>query len=293
MKIAVFPKTCARAGIPVMDAFIKSIKNDEVMVCENHERPDADAVVIWSVLLNLYGRKPIYDHYTKKGTKIIVIEVGGIIRNRSWRIGINGINREAEFGNKDCDSSRLKKLHLDPKPWKKERGNNIIICTQNENSAAWLNIKMLDWVEQTLDWIYNQNSRYHVILRPHPRHRIDFDYFQKKYHTKGNANISVSVPQHTGNKDEVDFKQIIQNAHCVINYNSNPAIEAVLEGIPVYVDQSSLCWPVGNSIGGDINNPTMPDRAKWLNEISYCEWFIDEIRKGIPWQRLRPTLING
>lgn len=287
MKIAVFPKTCARAGIPVMDAFIKSIKDDEVMVCENHERPDADAVVIWSVLLNLYGRKPIYDHYTKKGTKIIVIEVGGIIRNQSWRIGINGINREAEFGNKNCDNSRLKKLQLDPKPWKKERGNNIIICTQNENSAAWPKIKMLDWCEQVLQWIRSQSPN-HIILRPHPRHRLNFDHLMRKY-----GEMSVSFPQNTGNKDEVDFKQIIQNAHCVINYNSNPAIESVLEGVPVYVDESSLCWPVGNSIGGDINNPVMPDRTTWLNEISYCEWFIDEIRKGIPWQRLRPNLTNG
>ena len=107
MKIAIFKKTCAQAGIPVMEAFIKSLSNEDYQLYENHERPDADVVVIWSVLLNLYNRKPIYDYYTQRGTKILVLEVGGIKRNESWRIGINGINRDAEYGNQNVDDKRL------------------------------------------------------------------------------------------------------------------------------------------------------------------------------------------
>ena len=157
MKIAIFKKTCAQAGIPVMEAFIKSLSNEDYKIYENHERPDVDVIVIWSVLLNLYGRKPIYDYYTKRGTKILVLEVGGIKRNESWRIGINGINRDAEYGNKDVDNKRLEKLGLQTNPWK--QGNDIIICTQNEYSAAWPNIKMIDWVEKTVKWIRSQSKR--------------------------------------------------------------------------------------------------------------------------------------
>ena len=37
----------------------------------------------------------------------------------------------------------------------------------------------------------------------------------------------------------------------------------------------------------------MPDRKHWLNKLSYCEWYIDEIEKGIPWRRLKPKLLDG
>ena len=44
---------------------------------------------------------------------------------------------------------------------------------------------------------------------------------------------------------------------------------------------------------GDVNSPAKPDRTEWLKKISYTEWFIEEIRQGIPWKRLRQNLIAG
>ena len=82
MKIAVFKDTAAKAGKPIMDAFIQSLEGEDYVVCTNDKRPEVDVVVIWSVLLNMYGRKPIYDYYKNKA-QIIVIEVGGLIRNKT------------------------------------------------------------------------------------------------------------------------------------------------------------------------------------------------------------------
>ena len=122
-------------------------------------------------------------------------------------------------------------------------------------------------------------------MRPHPRHRINFDKI-----LNSNYNVELCVPKNTGNKDEVDFEKYLSNAFAVVNYNSNPAIESVLAGVPVFVDKSSLCWSVGNPIGSDIEKPIMPDRTKWLQELSYCEWFVDEIEKGLPWARIKPLI---
>ena len=108
--------------------------------------------------------------------------------------------------------------------------------------------------------------------------------------------ILVSQPKRiklVGSTDEVDFTSALNRAHAVVNYNSNPAIESVLAGVPVYVDTSSLCWDVGNPIGGDLNNPAKPDRTEWLKQISYTEWFVEEIKQGLPWKRLKPRLIAG
>ena len=287
MKIAVFPKTSAMAGKPVMAAFIESLRQDNFVICENHERPDADVVVMWSWLLGMYGRDAIYNHYKKTNTKFVILEVGALQRNTTWKVAINGINRDADFGNQTVDDARLKLFDLSVKDWH-SKGDHVIVCGQNERSIAWDQGATAKWVNKITDWIRSNTDR-PIWFRPHPRFPIKFSDADKK-------NIFVSQPKKlnfAGNIDEVDFAQAIVQAHAVVNYNSNPAIESVLSGVPVYVDQSSLCWPVGNALGSDIENPVKPDRTEWCKQISYTEWFVEEIRQGLPWQRLKQRLIAG
>ena len=285
MKIAVFPETCAQAGKPIMAAFIDSIKNEDVIICNNNERPQADVVVMWSWLLGIYGRDDIYNHYKGK-VKFVILEVGALKRNTSWKVAINGINRDADFGNQQVDDNRLKLFDLIPSAWH-EHGQHIIVCGQNEKSIAWNQGNMEQWANKMIEWIRSQTDR-PIWFRPHPRFLVHFKQMKEK-------KIFVSTPKRiklVGSTDEVDFTQSLQNAFAVVNFNSNPAIESVLSGVPVYVDQSSLCWEVGNPIGGDLSNPAKPDRTEWLKRISYTEWFIEEIRQGTPWKRLRPSLTN-
>ena len=67
-------------------------------------------------------------------------------------------------------------------------------------------------------------------------------------------------------------------------------MEAVINGVPVFVSEDSLCHDVGNISLADINTPAMPGRQKWANQLSYTEWFPDEIEQGLPWQRLKKRL---
>ena len=55
---------------------------------------DADAALIWSVLWfgQMGKNKEVWDRYRAQGKPVIVIEVGGLIRNETWKLGINGIN---------------------------------------------------------------------------------------------------------------------------------------------------------------------------------------------------------
>ena len=64
-----------------------------------------------------------------------------------------------------------------------------------------------------------------------------------------------------------------------------------MAGVPVFVDKTSLCYEVGNKIyAKNVENPDTPDRQHWLQKISYCEWFVDEIEQGMPWKRLKENL---
>ena len=50
--------------------------------------------------------KSIWERYRKAGKPVIVLEVGGLRRNISFKIGINGINRDADFANQTFDDQR-------------------------------------------------------------------------------------------------------------------------------------------------------------------------------------------
>ena len=90
--------------------------------------------------------------------------------------------------------------------------------------------------------------------------------------------------------DDTDFKATLSRTWAVVNHSSNPAMEAVINGIPVFVSEDSLCHDVGNIGYADINTPAMPNRQKWANQLAYTEWFEEEIREGTPWKRIKKRL---
>ena len=63
---------------------------------------------------------------------IIVLEVGSLFRQTTWRMAIGGINREAYFGPEvDTDWRAKNVLGLEAEPWKLNEDGHILICTQS------------------------------------------------------------------------------------------------------------------------------------------------------------------
>ena len=76
----------------------------------------------------------------------------------------------------------------------------------------------------------------------------------------------------------------------MVNWSSNPATHAVINGVPVFVGPDSLSFDVGCPNLASINAPVMPDRTQWLNDLAYTEWTLDEIEQGLPLNRLTSVL---
>ena len=140
---------------------------------------------------------------------------------------------------------------------------------------------MQTWVFETIDTIRQHTDR-QIIVRPHPRCPVPGMEYEF-------SNVKIQHPQHvTGTYDDFDFD--CTNAYAVVNWSSNPATHAVLQGVPVFVGPDSLAYDVGNTDLTKINNPTKPDRTQWLNDIVYTEWTIEEISTGFPIKRLTSKL---
>lgn len=263
MKFDLYPKYGALNSPPIFDAFKTGLIKIGQSVTSHEE---SDIAVIWSVLW--HGRmRPnldIWNHYKSKNKPVVVIEIGGLKRDYTWKIGINGINMGSYFYGSNRDDSRRKQLGIDLKPWK--QGSDILICGQHGNSEQWAgNPPMNDWIRNTVSELRKHTKR-NIKVRAHPRFPIAMELFQD--------GISRSIA-----KDYIDE---IKTAWAVIGHNSNPTTEAVINGVPVFVSPSSLASPVGNLDLSKIENPEMPDREQWLNDLCWTEWTADEMAKGIP-----------
>ena len=285
MKISCFTNYGPLNSKPVFQAFLNSVKNVGDTVLENTDDGNCDVAVIWSVLWQgkMAKYRNIWQTYRNKNKPVVVLEVGGIKRNETWKIGINGINREADFANQNVDGERWKKFNIELQPWK-QTGDKIIICGQHSNSHQWRNNPpMTTWFDQQITQIRKHTDK-PIVIRPHPRNGVSLN--AKKY-----QNVKIVTPQRDRRTyDDTDLAERLKSAWAVVSHSSNPAMTAVFSGIPVYVSEASLSYDVGNVSYENINHPNMPDRKQWANKLAYTEWWTDEIEQGLPWSRIKKRL---
>ena len=111
MIFGLFKENGALNSVSVFSAFEQGVQHLGHTAHDNDL--NADVAVIWSVLW--YGRmgknKAVWDHFTKQGKPVIVLEVGALKRNITWKVAIGGINNEAYFGHAtNNDDARLTAL---------------------------------------------------------------------------------------------------------------------------------------------------------------------------------------
>lgn len=276
MKFSLYTHNGALNSKPVFEAFAQGVSNLGHEVTYNST--DADVAVIWSVLWHgrMSANKNVWEHFVRQGKKIIVLEVGALHRGITWKVGINGINRDAIFPDGNNNSDRAEQLGLKLKPWNTD-GSKIVICTQHDKSQQWENMPSIQqWVSDMINMIRVQTDR-EIVVRPHPRCKIDI------------PGVTIQKPQQIpGTYDDFDLQ--FDDVYAVVNWSSNPATQSVMSGIPVYTGKSSLAWDVSMQSITNLNNPQLHDRTQWLNNLAYTEWSIPEISQGIPIKHLTSKL---
>jgi hypothetical protein len=276
MKFRLYREHGALNSPPIFDAVEQGLRR------LGHEiSQDSDSIpIIWSVLWHgrMAKNRIVYEQAVSHQIPVIIIEVGNLIRNKSWRISANNINGSGHFANnRDIDPARPEKLGIHLKDLKLKRRPEILIATQLPQSLQWSNMPtMSDWVKQTVRQIRKHSDR-KIIVRPHPRGLFKLD----------DTSVEIQLPQKKPNTYD-DF-DIDYSYHCVINHNSGPAVQAAIEGTPIICDQSSLAAELTGNFS-EIENISLPDRNEWFKKLCHTEWTVDEIRSGIPFDRLLKSL---
>jgi len=274
MRLSSFDQYGALNSAPVFAAIRAGL--DQLGINHTSMDSSADVAVIWSVLWagRMKPNQQIWELYRSTGRPVIVAEVGMLRRGLTWKLGINGTGMTADYG-QELIPNRASTLGLNTKSWT-NAGYNIVIACQRSDSEQWAGQPpTVAWLTETARKI-RQHSDKPIVIRPHPRQRI--------------ANIPGCVIESPkpipGTYDSFDYDQCLKTTWAVINHNSGPGTQAILNGVPAFVGTTSLASPVGNLDIADIENPLRPDREKWLETIAHTEWTIPEIESGLPLLRL-------
>jgi len=276
---------------PVFEAFAKSIidaghtviYNEPYRVMDHYD--NYDVAVIWSVLWHgrMAKNKNVWEQNRMLKKPVIVLEVGGIQRGITWKVGLNGINRTGYFGSGNNDRTRADSMGLVCKPWRSD-GDFILICGQHDKSLQWKDMpSMSNWFLNTYDEIRKHTER-PILFRAHPRCNLPEI-------ERGLKHVYRQQPrQLPGTYDDFDMK--FDNIWATISYSSNPGIHSIMNGVPSFVSPSSLAYPVANDIDfmHDIEEPHMGARQAWLNDYAHTEYTIKEISQGIPLKHLTSAI---
>jgi hypothetical protein len=282
MRFSIFDNFGAKNSRPVFQAFESALIRRGHVIVKNDSM--ADVAVIWSVLWEGRMRRnlEVWNHYRGLGLPVVVLEVGGLFRGRTWRVGINGVNRQGLVSPDMMPADRYLQMNIQMTPWK-GNGEHIIIATQRQNSQQWSGMPSTAvWVKSTVEQI-RQHTQRPILVRWHPRERLDIDYLGPSVRIQHPVRLADTY-------DSYDFRENLRDAWAVVNWNSNPGIEAVLAGVPAFVGPDSLAAPVGNLDISQIEKPRMPERQQWINDLCYTEWTLEEIAEGLPLSRMNRAL---
>lgn len=274
MRVSIFDQYGALNSAPVFAAIRAGL--DRIGIAHSSMDSSADVAVIWSMLWagRMKPNQQIWELYRLTNRPVIVAEVGMLKRGLTWKLGINGTGFDADYG-REIIPTRASTLGISVKPWTNS-GYNIVIACQRSDSEQWSRQPpTVAWLTETARKIREHTDK-PIVIRPHPRQRI--------------ANIPgcvIESPQPIpGTYDSFNYEQCLKTAWVVVNHNSGPGSQAILNGVPAFVNSSSLAAPVGNLDLAHIENPLRPDRTQWIEQLAHTEWTISEIESGLPLERL-------
>jgi hypothetical protein len=193
----------------------------------------------------------------------------------------------AEYGNKNSSASKWNdiqsQLGISMKPRTANNGY-VLLGMQRDGGFAMKSLDPLTWAKQKIAEIRQHTNR-EIVIRPHPGKfdMKDFSVFRTKLIAR--QNVRVIHPEESKLLDD------LKGASSAVFFNSSASVAAVLEGIPVFVDDTSaVTWHVANHSVADIEKPKEFDRTQWINDLAAAHWSDAEGASGKIYQHFLPYL---
>lgn len=153
------------------------------------------------------------------------------------------------------------------KPWNKN-GKNILLCPPSKKISDLYKFNLEDWINRITKKIRKFSDR-EIIIRRKPLSRK----VRTHYDTIQSA--------------------LDQDIFILVTFNSISAVDAIIHGIPTLTLGKNAASNLSIQNIEDIENPIYPERKKWLHNLSYHQFHLDEIKNGIAWNYLEKEICQG
>lgn len=234
---------------------------------------------------NIKLRAKIVEHQRQQNNHIMAIDANCFkfkdLDSKYLRYSINGVDYDSsEYANKNSDSARWnilsRDIGLDMKDWKRD-GEYILFLVQRDGGWSMKGLSPVEWTRQKIEAVRNV-SNLPIVLRPHPGKIADLRPLLRP---------GVTISDST----KIPIEHDLRRAKAAFVFNSSSGVASILEGVPLWVDDSSsVCWDVANYNIGDIDHSKQPNRSQWINDLSACHWTDQESRQGLVYKQFLPYL---
>jgi hypothetical protein len=193
----------------------------------------------------------------------------------------------AEYANRDSSSAKWQeiqqRLGIAMKPVQ-FRDGYILIGMQRDGGFAMKTLDPVTWLINKIQEIRKYTTR-EIVIRPHPGkfNMADFAKFQSKEYVRQHVRVI--------NPEQSTLLENLQSAHAAVFFNSSASVAAVLEGVPVWVDDASaVTWTVAHHDMSTIEAPQQFSTGQWIHDLATAHWSDDDGRAGRIWQKFLPYL---
>lgn len=160
--------------------------------------------------------------------------------------------------------------HGNLRPWMSNRDAANVLILPPSLATQYLFPDSVNWTEQIVRTVKRNTDR-PVVIR------------EKPIQTLLNANNDVvEVKKYDSGKS---IEQELDEAYCVLTYNSAVAVQSIMRGIPTLSNRSGCGLPVSFRIA-EIDNPEEPARQDWLNQLVHHQFRTSEMIDGSVWNML-------
>jgi hypothetical protein len=254
MCITVIAKPSARHQVTHQQALIDGLKAQgiDALAAPNSYHIKTKAVACWGWKMGKRLRA--------QGHDVLVMERGYLGDRFKWTsLAWNGLNGHGQFPQIDDVGDRFNR-HFELSPWQYD-GDYILVMGQVPGDESLQGRDLLSWYAEaakTAQKVYKKP----VLFRPHP------EAIRKGYKQKIADIENCFLPL----RDSLKF------AHAVVTFNSNSAVDAVIQGVPAIVfDKGTMAWDVA---GKQIGQRIWPCRQRWAAALAWKQWSMDEIATG-------------
>lgn len=172
--------------------------------------------------------------------------------NHYWRLCKNNIHSTEVF---NCPADRFSKFNIDVvEPTL--TGSHILVCPSSKSIESFINQE--NWTQKTVKTLRKNTDR-QIVVRTKPK--------------QGNLK---------GPEFEITpLQKQLKNCWACVTSCSLVALQALLQGVPVFCHPRSFASPVANTELSMIESPQFVDVTQWAHSLAYQQFTPEELRSGV------------